>query len=211
MKITWIGHSCFKIEKDGYIIIIDPYEDDSVPGYRPIKQKAHLVLCSHEHSDHNYRQAIEILPAQSSPFTITTIATYHDDQQGSLRGSNNIHIMQDGKYKIAHLGDLGCELEPSAKMLLQDLDVLLIPVGGTYTLDYKQALALIDDLRPNITILMHYRDDIKGFGFEEIATCAQIKTLKDNVIVLNDTTLDLTTQHFNEQILILSPQNINVR
>lgn len=79
MKITWIGHSCFKVEKDGFTIMLDPYEDDSVPGLTPVREKANMVLCSHEHGDHNARNLIEMVDDAENPFHIDVIDTYHDD------------------------------------------------------------------------------------------------------------------------------------
>ena len=75
MKITWIGHSCFKIEEGGYSIIIDPYQDDCIPGLAPVREKANEVLKSHEHDDHNAVDNVEIVKTVASPFKITTIDT----------------------------------------------------------------------------------------------------------------------------------------
>ena len=92
-----------------------------------------------------------------SPFTITEIHTWHDDARGTKRGSNCIRIFDDGTYRVAHLGDLGCELEPEQIEALKGLDAVMIPVGGFYTIDAKQAKALIDQIEPRVTIPMHYR------------------------------------------------------
>lgn len=73
MKITWIGHSCFKIEEGGYRIILDPYEDNSVPGLGPVRETAEAVLCSHEHGDHNARKRVTLVSGGESPFTVTKI------------------------------------------------------------------------------------------------------------------------------------------
>jgi hypothetical protein len=70
MKITWIGHACFKIESNGYTLIIDPYEDGYVPGLKPLRETADMVLCSHEHGDHNAKDLIEITEGKSSGNTL---------------------------------------------------------------------------------------------------------------------------------------------
>ena len=75
MKITWIGHSCFLIEKDKFKIVIDPYEPESVPGIKEVKESANMVLCSHEHHDHNYRQGITLTCDHNNPFSIKKIHT----------------------------------------------------------------------------------------------------------------------------------------
>lgn len=113
MKLTWLGHSCFKMESNGYTVILDPYEDDYVPGLAPVRETADAVFCSHEHKDHNARAVVTLKQDQTpSPFTITEIHTWHDEVQGAKRGENCIRIFDDGTYRVAHLGDLGCELEP---------------------------------------------------------------------------------------------------
>ena len=90
MKITWIGHACFKIESDGYSIVLDPYADGSVPGFTPVREKANMVLCSHGHGDHNAADCVELTNGGENPFTITRIETYHDSQMGKQRGMNTI-------------------------------------------------------------------------------------------------------------------------
>ena len=107
------------------------------------------MLCSHEHRDHNGKEAVTLRQGMNSPFTVRTIDTWHDDQQGTLRGSNLIHILDDGQFTVAHLGDLGCELMQSQIEELEGLDALLIPVGGYYTIDAVQARAVVEKLRPN--------------------------------------------------------------
>ena len=123
-KITWLGHACFKIEALDYTIVIDPFEDQYVPGCDNIRETANQVLCSHEHHDHNARGCVEIIKKES-PVKISEIMTYHDDKKGALRGKNVIHLLDDGLYKIAHLGDLGCELGLNQIELLKNIDVLL--------------------------------------------------------------------------------------
>ena len=94
MKITWIGHACFKIESNGYTLILDPYEDGYVPGLKPLRETADMVLCSHDHGDHNAKDLVEITEGKSCPFTITTIDTFHDEVQGAKRGPDTIHIIE---------------------------------------------------------------------------------------------------------------------
>ena len=121
MLLTWIGHSCFKIESNGFTLILDPYEDGYVPGLKPLRETADMVLCSHDHGDHNAKDLVEIKEGKNCPFTITTIDTFHDEVQGAKRGPDKIHIIDDGNVRIAHLGDLGCELEDEQIQQLKDL------------------------------------------------------------------------------------------
>ena len=113
MKIIWHGHSCFEITgKDG-TIIFDPYQANSVPGLNPLKLKANLVLCSHEHEDHNARNCVE---TTAKDFKVTCIETYHDHHQGSRRGKNTIHIVEFEDMKIVHMGDIGCMMDDVSKL-----------------------------------------------------------------------------------------------
>ena len=132
MKITWLGHSCFKVESRGYAVVLDPYEDGSVPGCLPVRETADEVLCSHEHFDHNFRAGVTLRKPEGKPLKVETISTWHDDKNGELRGSNKIHILDDGQVRAAHMGDLGCGLAPEQLEMLKGVDVILIPVGVVY-------------------------------------------------------------------------------
>lgn len=160
VRIIWHGHSCFEIRSEGGTVVIDPYEE--VPGYAPLDLKADLVLVSHEHGDHNARERVE-LSGRKSLTDVEVLDTFHDDAGGTKRGSNKIHIVTiDGK-RIAHLGDLGHTLEPGQLERLRNLDVLLIPVGGHYTIDADTAAAIVKQVRPDVTVPMHYREGSAGF------------------------------------------------
>ena len=208
MKITWIGHACFKIESNGYTLILDPYEDGYVPGLKPLRESANMVLCSHEHGDHNAKDLIEITEGKSSPFTITTIETFHDEVQGAKRGPDTIHIIDDGSFRIAHFGDLGCELEKEQIEQLKNLDVCMIPVGGHYTIDGKQAAELVHQIQPRIVIPMHYRDDKAGFGFDVISTVEDFAESMDSVTRLDQSSISMDDLP-DAQVVILSPRDVS--
>ena len=106
LTVTWLGHSCFKAELRGYEVLFDPYENGYVPGLKLASQKVDLVLCSHEHGDHNARTMADRREGFPCPFRVQVISTYHDDQKGALRGENRIHILEGGSFRIAHAGDL---------------------------------------------------------------------------------------------------------
>ena len=190
INIIWHGHACFTAEYEGYRIAIDPY-DPSVPGYAPLCLSAHLTLCSHGHHDHNYAQAVCMpLNELPCPFEIEKIACYHDEKQGALRGENIIHILSAGGMRIAHLGDLGHLLDDEQIAKLGKLDAVMIPVGGTYTIDPAQANALCQRLNAKVVIPMHYRGD--GFGYDNIAHIDDFLCLRDDVCTIEGSTLSLT-------------------
>ena len=180
MKITYLGHSCFKFEKDGFAMIIDPYQAGSVPGYAPLKEHANQVLSSHKHGDHFGLNEVKLAVTRAdTPFMVSFIETFHDDKNGALRGCNNVIIVDVDGMKIVHMGDIGCELSDDDIKKIKGCDVLMIPVGGFYTIDAKQAKAYVDKLQPKITIPMHYRG--KGFGYDEIGTVDKFTKLFDEV------------------------------
>ena len=206
MKITWIGHSCFKVEEAGYSIVFDPYDDGYVPGLGPVRETAEEVLCSHEHGDHNARKRVKLTSGGMSPFTVTKIETYHDPQKGALRGRNTIHILSGAGKRIAHFGDLGCELPADQLAQLENLDIAMIPVGGYYTIDAAQAADLVRKINPAHVIPMHYRGDGNSFGFDVIGTVREFTDLMDSVNFTGSCTVDLDNLP-SEQVLVLTPQN----
>ncbi len=163
VMIVCQGHSCFTVTAGGYTVALDPYAPGSVPGLAPLSLTASLVLCSHDHQDHGYREAVTIEEREKNPFHIYKIDTWHDDACGSLRGTNRIHILETDGIRIAHLGDLGCSLKESQMEQLKKLDALMIPVGGYYTINALQARELVEKLEPRVVIPMHYRSDVFGY------------------------------------------------
>ncbi|MDO4649625.1 MAG: MBL fold metallo-hydrolase [Eubacteriales bacterium] len=208
MKVTWIGHSCFKVESNGYTIVIDPYAAGSVPGLRPVNVTADQVLCSHEHSDHNGRDEVSLTGREEteSPFKVEILPTWHDEVHGAKRGNNRIFVISDGEQRIAHFGDLGCDLTEEQMEALKGLDVALIPVGGFYTIDGNQAAEVIRALNPKIVIPMHFRDDQAGFGYGEIDTVKTFAEKMESLTVVAESTID-TADQFGTQVVVLQPLN----
>ena len=163
MKISWLGHSCFKIESDGgKIIVTDPF--DEAVGYPLPKAKADVVTVSHDHHDHNHVAAIGGNPAvvrgpgkkAAAGIEFEGVASYHDDRGGKRRGKNTIFSFEMDGVRICHLGDLGHLLSEEDAAALGDVDVLMIPVGGVYTLDAGGAKKVVGQIRPKVVIPMHF-------------------------------------------------------
>lgn len=154
MKLTWLGHSCFLLEQDGYRIVTDPYT--GVEGYPPLSVSAHAVCCSHHHFDHDAVDAVTVLPPVKSPFTVREVETCHDDRGGALRGNNTVRVFTAGGVSVAHLGDLGHQFSAEQLDAIGSVDAVLVPVGGVYTVDAKGAKAVCDALRPRCVSPMHY-------------------------------------------------------
>lgn len=164
MKLKYIAHSCFKLTyNDGTVLITDPY-DETVP-YPPCNEKCDAALVSHDHFDHNHVQSLNghfetIVSAGSfhvNNLKITATQSFHDPEQGALRGKNLLFRIDGEGLSIAHIGDLGHMPNDHQREVLSDLDVLLLPVGGYFTIDTAQAEQLIRDLKPRVAIAMHYK------------------------------------------------------
>lgn len=204
LKVTWLGHSCFRIQADAYTVLIDPYSPDSVPGYRPLKESADLILFSHEHQDHHGVHGVGIRTGEENPFRIQKIDTFHDNKQGKLRGRNKIHVLEIGDYKLVHLGDLGCDLTLFQYGLLRDADVLMIPVGGYYTINAAQANKMAQQLHARVTIPMHYRT--ANYGFKEIALLEEYIRAYEGLMKFYDTSELVITKELEEQAAVLLPK-----
>ena len=180
ITIKWHGHSCFSVTADNYTIVLDPFADGSVPGIGNIRPEANAVLCSHFHSDHGCTEVVTVTEKENCPFEILKIDTYHDDAQGIKRGENRIHILEVDGIRIVHFGALGCMLTPEQADRLKKADVLMIPVGGFYTIDAAQAKEIVSLLDPKVVIPMHYRSD--SFGYPVIGRLEEFTKYYHNVV-----------------------------
>lgn len=188
MKLQYLGHSCFKLEADGYEIVLDPYEKDSVPGLKELDVEADQCLCSHGHGDHCGLEWVRLKNrGAESPFQIERLQSWHDDQKGALRGSNTIHILRADGLKIIHLGDLGCIPEKWQLERMKDADVIMAPVGGHFTAEPEEIRKLIDMLSPSVMIPMHYRTETSGFPV--LKTCEDYLKGCENVTVYDTDTI----------------------
>ncbi|NMB70053.1 MBL fold metallo-hydrolase [candidate division WWE3 bacterium] len=169
MEITYIGHSCFKIKGKESTIVIDPY--DSKVGYKLPKLDADILLVSHKHFDHNnvsgvtgYRLFIDT-PGEyeTKGVFINGYPTKHDAKDGAESGPNTIFLVELEGVRILHLGDLGHELEQSTLEKIDTVDILMVPVGGKFTIDAELAAKVISSIEPGIVIPMHYKTtDLTG-------------------------------------------------
>jgi L-ascorbate metabolism protein UlaG (beta-lactamase superfamily) len=175
LKIKWVGHSCFLMTSDkGVKVITDPF--DEKVGYPLPDEEADIVTVSHNHYDHNNVNALKgdfTLFESSGKHSvkgvdIVGISTFHDDAGGAKRGSNIVFIFNIDGIKICHLGDLGHMPNQKQLELIGAIDVLLIPVGGIYTLDYNQAAKVMNIIKPVVTIPMHYKTDVLSFKLDGV-------------------------------------------
>ena len=191
IQLTWMGHSCFLASYEGYTLVLDPFSHNTVPGLSPLSIQGNQVLCSHLHHDHHGVETVSLLSGQKNPFQIEAIPTFHDPEQGALRGTNTIHIFSAGGIRIAHLGDLGCDLSQEQMQKLQGLTALLVPVGGFYTINAQQANHLAEALSPTVIIPMHYRSDT--FGYDCIGTLEEFLSLRTDCVFYPGNSIEITS------------------
>ena len=173
MTIQYIGHSFFKIISKETVVATDPFPEEV--GLNPPKFKADILTVSHSHWDHNNIKTI-----LGDPFLIENpgeyevkdifirgIRSFHDQSQGKERGLNTIFLFKIESIKIAHFGDFG-QKDLSSEQLeaLEGVDIVMLPVGGVYTINAKEAHQIILKLEPKIVIPMHYK--VKGSKIDKI-------------------------------------------
>lgn len=187
MKITWLGHACFAVESEGWRIVLDPYTMDAYP---PLHTYGNAVFCSHGHADHNYAEAVELRRGGRDSFTVETVATFHDEKGGALRGGNLMHILRAEGLTVVHCGDLGHFPTEEQLAAITDADALLIPVGGFYTIDAETAKKVADAAKARVVVPMHYRHE--PYGLRPVGTLDQFTKLCDSVRYLDGNSFTLT-------------------
>ncbi len=211
MDIYWYGQSCFKIKGKTATIVIDPFDPDFVGLKLPKDLEGQVVLSTHQHKDHNNVGVVSGDPLiitgpgeyERVGVSIAGIQTFHDKVSGAERGSNTIyHILMDG-INIVHVGDLGHVLTDEQASAIDNTDILMIPVGGKYSLDVEMAAKVVAGLEPRIVIPMHYQlpgmkielggvePFLKEMGAENVAPIPKLTITRDKlpeettVVVLN--------------------------
>ncbi len=178
MEISYLGHASFKLKGKQGIVVTDPFE--KMTGYSFPSVTADVITMSHQHPDHNAASQVKPTANREKPFLISTAGefevsgisvfgypTYHDDKKGEERGKNIVFSIHLDGVHILHLGDLGHTLTNDLIESFGEVDVLLCPVGGVYTIDSKTAVEVISSIEPSFIIPMHYKvpeSDEKVFG-----------------------------------------------
>lgn len=172
MDIYWYGQAFFKIKGKNTTIIIDPYDTDFTGLKLPKDMDADVVLKTHDHKDHSNVDAVtgEAVKIggpgeyEARGISIVGVSVFHDSEKGAQRGKNTIYNLSIDGLNIVHLGDLGHTLSEDQIEELGKTDILMVPVGGTYTIAAKEASEVVSQLEPSIIIPMHY-GGIPGLKF----------------------------------------------
>ena len=211
MEILWYGQACFKIKSKNASLIIDPFDPDAIGLKLPKDMEANIALKTHDHPDHNNLKAVTQNPVlvegpgeyDIKGVGITGISIFHDSQNGLERGKNTAYNIQIEGLNIVHLGDIGHLLTELQVQEIGACDILMIPVGGNYTISAKAATEIISSLEPRIILPMHYlipglkvqlegvENFLKEMGSESVTPLPKLIITKDKlpdeptVIILN--------------------------
>jgi len=222
MTIHWHGQSCFQIlaarnKGEQTSIVIDPFSEEI--GLKLPKLEADVALITHNHYDHNNVKAVGAPPSASPPFLIAGpgeceikkvfiqgIPAWHDDKGGRERGENTIYTIEAEDLKLCHLGDLGQrELTEEQLEKIGEVDILMVPIGGIYTISAKEALKIMSQIEPKITIPMHYQIPKLKIKLEGLDKFLKVVGLK-SITPLNKLTIkkkDISPEE--ARIIVLKP------
>jgi len=166
VKVKWLGHACFELVGGGLTVVIDPHDGSSL-GIPAPKSSADVVLITHGHFDHADGRGLVAKPGaaviegpglhEAKGLKVKGVSTYHDNAGGSRRGVNTAYVFELEGVRFCHVGDLGHVLTPSQVSEVGEVDVLFIPVGGTFTIDHSEATKVVELLRPRIVVPMHFK------------------------------------------------------
>lgn len=205
VDIWWYGQACFKIKGRASSVVIDPYNAEFT-GLKPLKIEGNIVCITHDHQDHNEAAIVKGVDGRQpfvingpgeyeiSGVNIVGIGSFHDDKQGAERGKNTIYLITCDEVNIVHLGDLGQKkLTQEQIESLANCDVLMIPVGGVYTIEAKDAPDIIAQIEPKIIIPMHYKtanlkfdlapvdDFLKAMGKEKVEELQKLSISRERL------------------------------
>jgi L-ascorbate metabolism protein UlaG (beta-lactamase superfamily) len=164
LQIRWHGHACWEIKND-ITLVTDPHDGKSIGIPAPSVQ-GDIILVSHDHYDHNSVKSVEKTGSKVvtdsrkrtvDDIEISGVESFHDEERGAKRGSNIMFKFSMDGLKFCHLGDLGHDLDDEAVEKIGEVDVLFVPIGGTFTVDDKQAWGVIKKIKPRIVVPMHYK------------------------------------------------------
>ncbi len=210
MEIKYLGHASFLIKTKTSKLVTDPYDSNMV-GLKFPRTEADIVTVSHQHGDHNaYQQIVGVggvaplvidMPGEfeKMQMRIFGFKSFHDDVQGAQRGENNLYKIEAEGVSILHCGDLGIIPDDSFLDAIGDVDILMVPVGGFYTIDSEKAVELVKKVEPAIVIPMHFgnpdmknkdilnklapvTDFTKKFGIDNPQKLPKLVTKKEDLV-----------------------------
>lgn len=204
VDVWWYGQACFRIKGKNASVVVDPYSS-SFTGLPTLKVEANIICVTHDHEDHNNAESVKGVD-EGKPFVISGpgeyeisginivgISSFHDDKEGAEKGKNTIYQITVDEVNFVHLGDLGQKKLTQEQVEAIACDVLMIPVGGTYTIEAKDAPDIIAQLEPKIIVPMHYKvpnlkfdlapvdDFLKAMGKEKAESLQKLSVSREKL------------------------------
>lgn len=216
MRLRYLGHAAFELSLgDGRKILFDPYEPgsyDGAVGFDPVEGYYDIAVVSHDHPDHRWEDAVSAAGAvvdsagehDFGDVRIVSMPTYHDETEGSERGVNLVSVVEAEGVRVAHLGDLGHMISIGEMPGLKGVDVVMIPVGGFFTIDAETAAMVIEAIGPKLVVPMHFKTAKLGFPIASVEGFAE---LMDNVVTDAGSELQFSADDLPEKmkVVVLDP------
>ncbi len=189
LTVRWHGHACFSLTCRDFTVVLDPYEDHYVPGFPPLRLTGDLVLCSHQHNDHNAAEIVTLRTGRPNPFRITKIPTFHDPEGGRLGGRTPSICWRWASCGWPISGTWAVPSLPRKRQSSRAWTRPWCPWGAFYTIGPQEAKALLDDLRPKVFLPMHYR--MGAVGLPAVGQVEDFLSLVENYVYYPTDTLSL--------------------
>lgn len=211
MIIEYLGHASFRLQFKTASLVTDPFDPEMV-GLKFPKVTSEIVTLSHGHKDHSRADLIEgakkIVDGpgeyEIEGISIIGVQTYHDDVKGAKRGKNTIYVFESEDLRLAHLGDLGHKLEEKQLDSLGDINILMVPVGGVYTIDAQEASEVAKAIAPNIVIPMHYKVPGMKDSFAELTDYEPfVSTMGIKVIKEEKFSVKVSDLNDDDQVVVI--------
>ena len=205
MKIVNLGHACYLLKSKTVAVVIDPYRNRSVPNLKLPRVEANYVFCSHDHYDHDAKNLISIVPTNEE-MNVKTVVVPHDHHNGEHRGLNTMHFFDIDGYRILHTGDLGCI--PSKEVLeqMKNVDILLAPINGYYTISAKELKEIMDIVNPKITIPIHFFKKENSSGYPDGGQIDEFKSLVGGYLEVNGYEIEVNENLFKNRVVIFKKE-----
>ena len=203
VKITYLGHACLLIQHNNHSFVIDPYQDDSVPGLKLPRVNANYVFCTHNHHDHNAKELVNIIPTDYT-FNYKTITVPHDHHNGQKRGLNNMYLFNIGGLRILHTGDLGCIPNENILKEISDVDVIFAPINGFYTISAQELLKICEIIRHRLIVPIHYYNEANNSGYPDGNQIDIFKDMIHDYLEVNDYSIEIDEKLFDFKALIFA-------
>ncbi|MBO4856483.1 MAG: MBL fold metallo-hydrolase [Bacilli bacterium] len=205
MKIINLGHACYLIKGQNVSVVIDPYRNRSVPNLTLPHVEANYVLCTHDHYDHNAKELINIIPTNNE-LIYETIVVPHDHHNGEHRGLNNMYLLNIDGYRVLHTGDLGCIPHKDVLEKMQNVDIMLAPINGYYTISAKELKDIIDIVHPKVIIPIHYHKKENNSGYPDGEQIDAFKDLVKNYLEIDGYEAEVNDKFFDNKAVIFKKE-----